>query len=184
MEELLALQAELAKVQEAPSAFKLSEPNIVEIVSTMCEAGLLEVLFTTNGKEYLTPTQLRNEVEDEIVAHGGRINVVELPTILNVDLPHVERAVESLFREGRDGLQRVGGELITDYYLDSLAEEVRGLSTCLVALYWSRPCDTFPPFHVLDKARGESGLSSTQTDSMTPSSHSATVDCASFFTQI
>jgi hypothetical protein len=143
MEELLALQAELAKVQEAPSVFKLSEPNIVEIVSTLCEAGLLEVLFTTNGKEYLTPAQLRNEVEDEIVAHGGRVNVVELPTILNVDLPHVERAVESLFREGRDGLQRVGGELITNYYLDSLAEEVRPCASLLLhSLRWYH---TFPP---------------------------------------
>ena len=31
MDEILALQAELARVQEAPTAFKLSEPNIVEI---------------------------------------------------------------------------------------------------------------------------------------------------------
>ena len=60
MDELLALQAELAKVQSAPSAFKLSEPNVVEVVGKLVELGLLEVLFTTNGKEYLTPKQLRN----------------------------------------------------------------------------------------------------------------------------
>ena len=129
MEELLALQAELARVQEAPSVFKLSEPNVVELMRKLSELGLLEVLFTTNGKEYLTPKQLhdearstccfgeptpdraphlkhdardntyaeptrqrlRTQVEDEIVTHGGRINITELPPILNVDLTHIER---------------------------------------------------------------------------------------------
>jgi len=138
MDELLALQAELAKVQEAPSVFKLSEPNIVEIVGSLCEMGLLEVLFTTNGKEYLTPKRLRHEVEDEILSHGGRVNIVELPTILNVDLPHVERAVEALLAQGTDGLQRVGGDLITDYYLDTFAEELntllQGVGRCVAAL--------------------------------------------------
>lgn len=85
------------------------------------------MLFTTNGKEYITPKQLRHEVADEILAHGGRVNVTELPTMLNVDLPHIERALEGLLQEGRDGLRRVGGDLITDYYLDSLAEEVNAL---------------------------------------------------------
>ena len=29
-----------------------------------------------------------------------------------------------LLAAGRDGLQRVGGEVLTEYYLDSLAEEI------------------------------------------------------------
>ncbi len=110
MDEILALQAELARVQEAPTAFKLSEPNIVEIVSTLSQLRLVDVLFTTNGKEYLTPEQLLREVGDEILSHGGRVNVADLPALLNVDLPHIERAVTQLLAAGRDGLQRVGGE--------------------------------------------------------------------------
>ena len=124
MDEILALQAELARVQEAPTAFKLSEPNIVEIVSTLSQLRLVDVLFTTNGKEYLTPEQLLREVGDEILSHGGRVNVADLPALLNVDLPHIERAVTQLLAAGRDGLQRVGGEVLTEYYLDSLAEEI------------------------------------------------------------
>jgi len=124
MDEILALQAELARVQEAPTAFKLSEPNIVEIVSTLSQLRLVDVLFTTNGKEYLTPEQLLREVGDEILSHGGRVNVADLPALLNVDLPHIERAVTQLLATGRDGLQRVGGEVLTEYYLDSLAEEI------------------------------------------------------------
>ena len=99
MEELLALQAELAAVQKAPSVFKLSEPNVVEVVQKLSELGLLEVLYTSNGKEYLTPKQLRNEVEDEILAQGGRVNLTDLAPILNVDLPHIERAIDDLLRK-------------------------------------------------------------------------------------
>ena len=123
MDELLKLQAELAAIQKAPSVFKLSEPNIVEVVQKLCELGLLDVLFTSNGKEYLTPKQLRNEVEDEVLAHGGRVNITELAPILNVDLPHIERAVDDLLKKD-EGLKLFHGELITEYYLDSVAEEV------------------------------------------------------------
>ena len=72
MDELLALQAELAAVQRAPSTFKLSEPNVVEVVQKLVDLGLLDVLFTTNGKEYLTPKQLRHEVVDLIVLSSLR----------------------------------------------------------------------------------------------------------------
>ena len=56
MDELLALQRELAQVQAAPSAYKLSEPNIVEIMMKLSDLGLVKVMHTTNGKEYLTPS--------------------------------------------------------------------------------------------------------------------------------
>ncbi len=125
MDEIIALQRELAAVQKAPSAFRLSEPNVVEVVKKLAELALVDVLFTTNGKEYLTPKQLHAEVEDEILSHGGRINITELPPLLNVDLPHIERAVDALLRKGgHGGLQLVQGELMTDYYVDALAEEI------------------------------------------------------------
>lgn len=128
MEELLALQAELARVQSAPSSFKLSEPNVVEVVQKLVELGLLEVLFTTNGKEYLTPKQLRNEVADEIAAHGGRVNITELASILNVDLSHIERVVHELLHSDESSfigkLQLFQGDVIADMYLENLAEEI------------------------------------------------------------
>ena len=120
---LEALMAELANVQKAPSASKLSEPNVIEVVQKLSELGMLDVLFTTNGKEYLTPKQLRHEVEDEILAHGGRVNVTELPTLLNVDLPYIERVVDALLREDVT-LTLFQGDVIAEYYLDGIAEEI------------------------------------------------------------
>jgi hypothetical protein len=123
MDELLALQQELAQVQSAKAGFKLSEPNVVEVVRKLAELGMLDVLYTSNGKEYVTPKRLNEEVADEILAHGGRINITELPPILNVDLTYIERAVDQLLK--RDGsLQLVQGEIIATYYLDGLAEDI------------------------------------------------------------
>ena len=112
--DLAALMAELQSVQKAPSVFKLSEPNVVEVMQKLAELGLVDVLFTSNGKEYLTPKQLRNEVEDEILAHGGRINTTELAPILNVDLPFVERAVDEVLKKD-PSLQLFHGEVISFY---------------------------------------------------------------------
>ena len=149
-DELHALMQELQAVQKAPTAFKLSEPNVVEVsrsrrpghafltrltaflshlrclpqvMQKLVELKLVEVLFTSNGKEYVTPGQLCNEVEDEVIAHGGRVNLAELTPILNVDLLHVERAVCALL-ERVDSMQLFHGELIADHYLDGVAEEV------------------------------------------------------------
>lgn len=33
----------------------------------------LQLIFTTSGREYLTHKQLQEEVEDEILAHGGEL---------------------------------------------------------------------------------------------------------------
>lgn len=37
----------------------------------LIEQGELDVLFTLNGREYLTPKQLEREIQDELLQHGG-----------------------------------------------------------------------------------------------------------------
>jgi len=54
---------------------------------------------------------------------AGRLNVLELQPLLNVDLSHIERHVEELVRRERS-VQLVDGELITSYYQDGVAEEI------------------------------------------------------------
>jgi hypothetical protein len=34
---------------------------------------LLDVIFTTDGKEYVTPQQLSREIQDELYVNGGKI---------------------------------------------------------------------------------------------------------------
>ncbi|KAK2554421.1 E3 UFM1-protein ligase 1-like protein [Acropora cervicornis] len=77
-EEIKRLAADFQRAQLSSTAHKLSERNCVEIVQKLIHLGLIEVIYTTDGKEYLTPQQLEREIKDELFVHGGRINVVDL----------------------------------------------------------------------------------------------------------
>lgn len=52
---------------------RLTERNCVEVVTKLIELKLLEVIFTNDGKEYLTPQQLVKEIKDELYVHGGKL---------------------------------------------------------------------------------------------------------------
>ena len=65
-EEIRRLAADFQRAQQAGAAQRLSERNCVELVSKLLQLGLLEIIFTTDGKEYLTPAQLQREIKDEL----------------------------------------------------------------------------------------------------------------------
>jgi hypothetical protein len=50
--------------------------------------GLLDntLLYTLNGKEYITQDRLQAEIKREVKRSGGRIPVVDLQPTLNVDV--------------------------------------------------------------------------------------------------
>ena len=57
------LMGQLEEVQAEVSAKKLSERNCVEILQTLIRSGLLPgLMYTLDGKEYVTPKQLRLEI--------------------------------------------------------------------------------------------------------------------------
>jgi len=43
----------------------------VEIVAKLISTKLLDVVFTTDGKEYVTPVHLTKELKDEAYVQGG-----------------------------------------------------------------------------------------------------------------
>ena len=57
-DEIKKLAADLQRAQLGGTVQKLSEGNCVEIVNYLKDHGLLQVIFTTDGKEYLTHNQL------------------------------------------------------------------------------------------------------------------------------
>jgi hypothetical protein len=40
-------------------------------VNRLIELKLLDVVYTSDGKEYVTPQQLTTEIQDELYVHGG-----------------------------------------------------------------------------------------------------------------
>ncbi|KAK3097920.1 hypothetical protein FSP39_014469 [Pinctada imbricata] len=122
-EEVKRLAADFQRAQLSSTKQKLSERNVVELVAKLIELKLIDVIYTLDGKEYLTPQELTKEIRDELLVHGGRINLVDLQQILNVDFSHIETKVSEMVKSDKS-LMLVLGQLVDKSYLDSLAEEV------------------------------------------------------------
>jgi len=119
----LELQKTLAAVQLEDTTYRLSERNCIEIVMKLKEMGLIELFYTTNGKEYLTPRQLRLEIEDELTSSGGRIQLSDLQPIINVDSLLIEK-IATKYAEEDEEVMLLTGELITEWYLDRVCLEL------------------------------------------------------------
>ncbi|XP_028997277.1 E3 UFM1-protein ligase 1 [Betta splendens] len=122
-EEIRRLAADFQRAQFADTVQRLSERNCIEIITKLVQNKKLEVVHTLDGKEYITPAQISREIRDELYVHGGRINIVDLQQIINVDWVHVENRAGEIARSDKS-VRLVLGQLIDDTYLDRLAEEV------------------------------------------------------------
>ncbi|MEQ2307361.1 E3 UFM1-protein ligase 1 [Ameca splendens] len=122
-EEIRRLAADFQRAQFADTVQRLSERNCIEIITKLVQDKKLDVVHTLDGKEYITPAQISREIRDELYVHGGRINIVDLQQIINVDWVHVENRASDIAKSDK-GVQLVLGQLIDDVYLDRLAEEV------------------------------------------------------------
>lgn len=59
----------------------------------------------------------------------GRVNIMELQPILNVDSNHIEKKVDDLIKKNKN-IQLVEGELVANYYLDGIAGFVFAQFVC------------------------------------------------------
>ncbi|KAG5464536.1 hypothetical protein LSCM1_00726 [Leishmania martiniquensis] len=117
--ELSELVKRFQSLQREQVPNQITERNAVEIINVLIQKKLVDLLFTTDAKEYLTWDQLKREIVDEVLANGGRLNVVDLPGLLSVHTFQVERVLPSVLEEN-PSLTLEGGELMTDGYLDSI----------------------------------------------------------------
>ncbi|XP_068016506.1 E3 UFM1-protein ligase 1 isoform X1 [Melanerpes formicivorus] len=122
-DEIRRLAADFQRAQFAEVAHRLSERNCIEIVTKLIAEKQLEVVHTLDGKEYVTPAQISKEIRDELHVCGGRINIVDLQQVINVDLLHIENKANDIVKSEKT-VQLVLGQLINESYLDQLAEEI------------------------------------------------------------
>jgi hypothetical protein len=123
-DELLELQRQFEFAQQVKSSVRLSDRNVVELVQKLQELGVIDfdLLHTVTGKEYITQEQLRNEITREI-SKLGRVSVIDLADTIGVDLYHVEKQAQDVVLND-PGLMLVQGEIISQSYWDSIAEEI------------------------------------------------------------
>ncbi|CCW70096.1 unnamed protein product [Phytomonas sp. Hart1] len=103
-------------LQRAEPASQITERNVVDIVNLIIKKNLVELVYTTDAKEYLTRNALKREIIDEVYASCGRLNVVDLPGLLSVHPRHVEEVLPEVLEE-TPSLRLEGNELMTDQYL-------------------------------------------------------------------
>lgn len=104
--------------------FRLTERNCIDIVKRLIQLKLIDVIFTSNGKEYLTSEQLVKEIENEVYAAGGRLSIADLVSILNVDYDHIEAKANHLSRFSNGEYNIVLGQLISKDYKNNMASEL------------------------------------------------------------
>jgi len=122
-DEIQKLQTAFKKTQFSITLQKFSERNCIEILTKLKEMKLLNVLHTTDGKEYVTHQQVKQDIKNELCLKNGRISLVDLQQILNIDYSHVEAKCKEIVSSCRN-ISIVFGELIDDKHIDQLAEEI------------------------------------------------------------
>ncbi|KAG5873899.1 hypothetical protein JTB14_005510 [Gonioctena quinquepunctata] len=122
-EEVKRLAADFQKVQLSSTTQRLSERNCIEIVSWLLDRKMLDLIFTSDGKEYLTPSQLVSDIRGELYDNGGRINLVELAKIIGVDLAHINTHLNEVLK-GHKEIQSILGQLIDNSYIMRIAGEI------------------------------------------------------------
>uniref|UniRef100_A0A6P7GGM9 E3 UFM1-protein ligase 1 homolog n=1 Tax=Diabrotica virgifera virgifera TaxID=50390 RepID=A0A6P7GGM9_DIAVI len=122
-EEVKRLAADFQKVQLSSTTQKLSERNCIQIISWLIDQKMLDLIFTSDGKEYLTPAQLVSDIKGELYDHSGRINLVELAKIIGVDLAHINAHLNDVLKSNKD-IQSVLGQLIDSSYIQRIAGEI------------------------------------------------------------
>ena len=71
-EEVRKLAADFQQLQATAGANKLSERNCIELVTRLIQMGQIDVVYTVDGKEYVTPQHLEKEIKNELLVHRGR----------------------------------------------------------------------------------------------------------------
>ncbi|RUS23054.1 hypothetical protein BC937DRAFT_93009 [Endogone sp. FLAS-F59071] len=81
----------------------LSGQTCAELITKILQQNLLPGLLTTlDGKEYVTPARLDSEIEDTVLSKGGRVNVVDLQSVLNIDFRYIEARARLLLDRKQD----------------------------------------------------------------------------------
>ncbi|XP_037104001.1 E3 UFM1-protein ligase 1 [Syngnathus acus] len=122
-EEIRRLAADFQRAQFADTALRLSERDCIEIIARLVQDKKVEVVHTIDGKEYVTPAQISREIREELDRHGGRVNILELQQMINVNWVDVESRASDIAKSDRS-VQLVLGQLVDDTYLNRVAEEV------------------------------------------------------------
>ncbi len=107
MDEIEALQRMLASAQLSQSKHKLSERNTIDVLLKLIHNNRIDIIHTNNGREYITPKQLKLECEKYIKYANGRISLIQLSDECQVSIHHIQHAVTAI--TNKSNVQLING---------------------------------------------------------------------------
>ena len=124
MQRILELQRQLKEVQKIKpnSECRLNERNIVDIVQKLISQGRVCLIHTEDGKQYLTPDRIANEIEEIVAQNMGRMSLLDISSFIGVGIEVVEPAVMDLCALGKGKL--INSSFITPKFIDNFIEEL------------------------------------------------------------
>lgn len=122
-EEIKRLAADFQQTQTIETINRISERNCIDIIKKLIELDYIEIIYSCDGKELITPEQLIRDIEDEVYKNGGRMHLHELAAKLNVDYQHVENKANQLVKSSSD-YNLILGQLIHSIYKEALAKRI------------------------------------------------------------
>lgn len=84
------------------------------IILKLQEKDELSLVYTLDGKEFLTQEQLETEIKREVHHNGGRLDILELEPLLSVDHGVIDQKIRQLVSIHHN-YHVVQGEIITKY---------------------------------------------------------------------
>ena len=124
MEDLAYLQKKLIDIQKTGGSFKLSERTVVDIIQKVLNRGKLKIIFSTNGKDFVTEEKISKEISDEIKKNKGRIAKADLVKILDIPANILDSRVNLLLSKEKN-ISLIENKLIANYYLDEITSEIK-----------------------------------------------------------
>lgn len=83
-------------------------------MSKIISMGLVDVVISSDGKDYITRKHLYTEIKNECIANNNRISYAELATRLNVEINNIENSLANILKNS-DDFYLCCGELIHRY---------------------------------------------------------------------
>lgn len=123
-DEVKKLAADFQRTQLAEATQRLNDRNCVEIVRKIIQLQLLDVVFTTDGKEYVTPDYLLTEIENELYANNGQVYLTDLAKTLQIDLSLIEAKAQEVAKQSNGRFSLILGQLISNEFKDQTATEL------------------------------------------------------------
>lgn len=123
-EEIKRLAADFQRTQTSDTLQRISERNCIDIVKKLTDLKFIDLIYTCDGKEFVTPNHLLKEITDEVYVHGGRVHLHDLATALNVDYQHVENMAKTIVAERPDEYNLILGQIIHSTYKTTLEKQI------------------------------------------------------------